>query len=61
MPRRIKKSPIGRPTIFDEPMTRVNVTLSEQDLERARKIGNGNVSHGIRLALERVVGKINQK
>jgi hypothetical protein len=34
-------------------MNRVNVMLTDEDLERANKIGKGNVSHGIRLALQR--------
>ena len=36
-------------------MKRVNIILSDKDLERASKIGEGNVSAGIRLALERAV------
>ena len=36
----------------DEPMKRVNVMLSDQDLKRANSIGGGNVSLGLRLALE---------
>jgi hypothetical protein len=32
-------------------MKRVNVVLSDEDLERAARTGGGNVSHGIRLAL----------
>jgi len=43
--------------LFGERMNRVNVMLTDEDLERANKIGKGNVSHGIRLALKRVTGK----
>jgi hypothetical protein len=43
----------GRPPMGDEPMKRVNVMLSEKDLERASALGGGNVSLGLRLALER--------
>ena len=46
---------MGRPPLFDERMKRVNIILSDKDLERASKIGEGNVSAGIRLALERAV------
>jgi len=46
---------MGRPPLFGERMKRVNIILSDKDLERANKIGEGNVSAGIRLALERAV------
>jgi hypothetical protein len=32
---------------------RVNATLPDDTLEKARQIGNGNVSAGIRLAVEK--------
>jgi post-segregation antitoxin (ccd killing protein) len=55
VPRRAKKYRAGRPPLFGERMRRVNIMLTDDDLERARKIGNGNVSKGIRLALQRAV------
>jgi hypothetical protein len=51
MARRRTKPRIGRPPLFGERMKRVDIMLSEDDLERAAEIGKGNVSRGIRLAL----------
>jgi len=53
MKRRANKSLGGRPPLFGERMNRVNVMLTDKDLQRANKIGKGNVSRGIRLALQR--------
>jgi hypothetical protein len=58
MGRRVKKSRAGRPPLFDERMNRVNVMLSDDDVDRTNKIGEGNVSHGIRLALERTAREL---
>ena len=45
----------GPAAVIGDRMKRVNIILSDKDLERASKIGEGNVSAGIRLALERAV------
>jgi hypothetical protein len=43
------KRPAHRPVTIDA--RRVNVTLDEATIERAREIGGGNVSEGIRRAV----------
>lgn len=43
------KRPAHRPVTIDA--RRVNVSLDEATIERAREIGNGNLSEGIRLAV----------
>jgi len=55
--RRTEKPRIGRPPIYGERMKRVNIILSDADLERADLIGDGNVSAGIRLALKESAAK----
>ena len=47
-----RKPLIGRPRKMREGK-RVNVYLGIATLERARKIGRGNLSEGLRLAVER--------
>jgi len=44
----------GRPAkgVNAEPQKRRNITLSDRMVEKARAIGKGNVSEGIRVALE---------
>lgn len=42
--------PLGRPAILTDGQ-RVNVYLDAQTLDRARELGEGNVSEGIRRAL----------
>lgn len=49
-PLKDKKS-IGRPSMLSEGK-RVNVYLDAQSLEKAAALGNGNVSEGIRIALQ---------
>lgn len=49
MPETTKRRP-GRPTTIDA--KRVCVTLDARSVERARAIGEGNVSKGIREALK---------
>ena len=41
----------GRPTIGAEPMLRVLVTLDPASINRAKKLGRGNLSAGLRKAL----------
>ena len=41
----------GRPCLTSEPMQRVNVSLDAETLQRAREIGEGNLSAGLRLAV----------
>lgn len=47
-----EKRAVGRPVSLDAGK-RVNVYLDSDSLERAAKLGNGNVSEGIRIALQR--------
>lgn len=42
----------GRPRIEKSKQTRRNITLSNRLVEKAKKIGDGNISEGIRRALE---------
>jgi post-segregation antitoxin (ccd killing protein) len=49
------KRPAHRPASIDA--KRVNVTLDQQTIEAARKIGNGNVSAGIRIAVKEALTK----
>ena len=41
----------GRNSINDEPMVRKNVMLDQQTVKKAQKIGEGNLSDGIRIAV----------
>lgn len=47
---------LGRPRILSGGK-RVNVYLDAATLERAANLGSGNVSEGIRIALERATGR----
>ena len=47
----------GRKPIHDKPMTRVNVTLDAETLEKLRNIGDGNVSANIRMIIAEYVEK----
>jgi hypothetical protein len=50
------KSPpkrLGRPPLGTDTMRRVLVVLDRATIERARKIGSGNLSAGLRLALRK--------
>ena len=42
----------GRPRLEKEKQTRRNVMLSDRLIEKARTIGEGNITAGIRKALE---------
>lgn len=42
----------GRPRLEAEPQRRHNIMLSDAVADKARKLGNGNLSAGIRKALE---------
>lgn len=44
----------GRKPLKDEPMTRVNVMLDEATIAKAKQIGGGNLSEGIREAVRRI-------
>lgn len=41
----------GKPKI--EGLVRVQITITEKDKAKAKKLGNGNVSEGIRIALKK--------
>ena len=41
----------GRPPLDTVAMSRANVTLDIKTVEKAKKIGTGNLSEGIRLAV----------
>jgi hypothetical protein len=38
-----------------EDLRRINITVQGEDIERARTIGDGNVSLGIRIAVRRAI------
>jgi hypothetical protein len=42
----------GRPRLERGTQSRRNITLSDRLAKKAKKIGNGNISEGIRQALE---------
>jgi post-segregation antitoxin (ccd killing protein) len=42
----------GRPRLEKDEQKRRNITLSDRLAEKARKIGGGNISEGIRKALD---------
>lgn len=48
-----KPAGAGRPTIGDTAMRKVLVTLDEETIEKAKKLGKGNLSAGIRAAFAR--------
>lgn len=43
----------GPKPIHDVPMTRRNVMLDDETVDKARRIGEGNVSEGIRIAVRK--------
>lgn len=49
-----KREGAGRKPIKDEPMTRTNVMLDEATITKAKLIGGGNLSEGLREAVRRV-------
>jgi len=46
------KIKLGAPPLFGVKMRRVLVTLDEESVERATKLGDGNLSAGIRKAIK---------
>lgn len=54
--RETRRGP-GRPRFSDEPVTRHPVSLTAEHLQIAKDLGDGNISAGVRLALDRAKGK----
>lgn len=56
MPRKKQAEPRepGRPTENGRPARRIYVTLDEETIAKAKAVGGGNVSAGIRIKFERV-------
>lgn len=52
MPKRTAKPKLGRPPIGAEPMQKKLVTLDRGSIVRGTKLGDGNLSAGIRKALK---------
>jgi hypothetical protein len=48
-----KRERAGKPALFGVPMKRKNVMLDVATIEKLLKIGNGNLSEGIRKAAEK--------
>ncbi len=51
-----KSSSLGRAPLYDEPQGRYSITLPEHIEKYLRKVGEGNLSQGIRALVERRVG-----
>ncbi len=49
-----KREGAGRKPMKDAPMTRMNVMLDAATVEKAKQIGGGNLSEGLREAVRRV-------
>jgi hypothetical protein len=49
-----KREGAGRKPMKEEPMTRTNVMLDEATIAKAKLIGGGNLSEGLREAVRRV-------
>ena len=49
-----KRVGAGAKPLHTEPMTRVNVMLDEATIEKAKMIGAGNLSEGLREAVRRI-------
>ena len=47
-----KREGAGRPRIAGDIQVRRNITLSESLAEKAKQIGDGNLSEGVRRAIE---------
>lgn len=45
-----KRKGAGKPAFFDAPMLRKNVMLDAVTIAKLKKLGNGNLSEGIRQA-----------
>nr|BAR33227.1 hypothetical protein [uncultured Mediterranean phage uvMED] len=53
MSKEVKNSsPPGRPRLEQELQKRRNISLSDRLADKAAQIGKGNVSNGIRIAVE---------
>lgn len=48
----MKKRRAGRPPLGNKRMNRVNVNLAEEDMKKAKRLGGGSISAGLRIALE---------
>lgn len=49
-----KREGAGAKPLKSEPMTRVNVMLDDATIAKAKQIGGGNLSEGLREAVRRV-------
>ena len=47
------KRPPGRPTFGEKPMQRYNVMLDDETVEAAKRMGGGELSAGLRIAVKR--------
>ncbi len=52
MPRGGRRAGAGRPSLYTEPLLRSTVTLPESYSAQLRRLGNGNLSEGIRSLVE---------
>jgi len=48
------KPKMGRPLFDADTQKRRNITLSDKLADKAKKLGDGNISAGIRIALKKV-------
>ena len=48
-----ERKPMGRPPIAGEPLKQHNVRLDPETVEKAKRLGGGELSAGIRLAVKR--------
>lgn len=49
----MKNKRMGRPPIAGEPLKQHNVRLDAETVEKAKRLGDGELSAGIRLAVKR--------
>ena len=54
-PKGGKRKGAGKPALYNEPMERYNVTLDKQTVMALKKLGNGNLSDGIRKAGQAII------
>ena len=52
MPRGGRRGGAGRPQLYTEPLLRRTVTLPASYIRQLERLGNGNLSEGIRFMLE---------
>jgi hypothetical protein len=52
MPRGGRREGAGRPHLYTEPLLRRTVTLPASYIRQLERVGNGNLSEGIRFMLE---------